>query len=415
MAHITKEGFELSPSQEAAYIEAEKRNGNVFITGSAGNGKSVLTRELTTENTLVIAPTGIAAVNVGGVTAYSALKMPITIPSLYEFKKYIKDLSFLEQIDRVIISEIGMVRSDVLSLIEARLRVHRKNRDPWGGVQVIGEGDFLQIEPIVTSKEKRQFELAYPDGKYCFKSPVWDFKMCELTHPQRHPNPDQYALLQRLRKGDKTVLNDLVDMCKPYEEDDDDLKLCCFKDDAEKINDYWFNKLKSEVHTFIARVEGKISLKDKQAPEVLRLRVGAEVVVCANKPDRGYVNGDRGIVLKIEKDVIAVKLKDGREVQVERHEWKDEAMSYGVNGLSKERVGSFTQFPLMHGWAVSVHKSQGMTLEGAALHVGNGCFANGQLYVAVTRVKDIRNLSLVKKLARADIRASQDVLDFYGY
>ena len=405
----------FSSSQQAAYDAAQKGK-NIFITGSGGNGKSYLTKALTTPNTLVCAPTGIAALNVQGTTCHRAFGLPIGLPQAKD-KLIIgrSQAQVLRSVNRIIISEVGMLRVDQLELIDAKLKLARCNSKPFGGVQMIMEGDFFQLEPIVSENEEEIFYSKY-DHPFCFGYKGWKFETFNLTQPQRHPKIEQYNTLNKIRVGDVSGLTELLDEVQPYKLSEDTLHLCCYNKDSAKVNNYWYNLNTSKEQTYIASVVGKISEKDVLVPKELHLKAGCKVLLCANDPEGGYVNGDTGTITQLLQNIVMVKLQSGVEVEVQPFTW--ETYSYVAKGKSvtKEVVGSFRQMPITLGWAISIHKSQGMTLDAAAIHTGNGCFSHGQFYVAVSRVRDLNNLSFLRQqnVTERDLIVRPEVLEFYA-
>lgn len=405
----------FSKSQQAAYDAAQKGE-NVFITGSGGNGKSYLTKTLTTRNTLVCAPTGIAALNVKGTTCHRAFGLPIGLPQAKDKLTIgLSQAQVLRSVDRIIISEVGMLRIDQLELIDTKLKLARGNRKPFGGVQVIMEGDFFQLEPIVSESEEEIFYSKY-EHPFCFGYKGWDFDTFNLTEPQRHPKIEQYNTLNKIRVGDISGLEELLSQVQPYKLSPETLHLCCYNRDAAKVNSHWYNINTNTEHSYYATVIGKISEKDVLVPAKLNLKVGCKVLLCANDLNRSYVNGDAGHIVALYNDYATVKLDNGTTVDVEPFTW--ETYSYSMKGrsLSKEVVGSFRQLPITLGWAISIHKSQGMTLDSAAIHTGAGCFSHGQFYVAVSRVRDLNNLSFIRQenITERDIIVREEVKEFYA-
>lgn len=405
----------FSEGQQVAY-DAVQKGENVFITGSGGNGKSYLTKKLTTNKTLVVAPTGIAALNVQGVTCHRAFGLPIGLPEAKDFNMVgTKIAQVLRDVDRIIISEIGMVRQDQLVLIDKKLKLARCSSKPFGGVQMVVEGDFFQLEPIVSDREEDLFYKKY-DHPFSFGAKCWNFKTCELTQPQRHPNIDHYNLLNQIREGDPEGLDKLLALVKPYELSQDTLHLCCYNKDAVKVNAHWYNLNTNKEHTFIANVVGKMSEKDVIVPAELKLKVGCKVLICANDLNGTYVNGDTGVIENFLPHCVLVRLANGNLVEVDMFTWSSYGYSKQGRNIVKDVVGSFTQYPLTLGWAISIHKSQGITLDQVSIHTGAGCFSHGQLYVAVSRVRDLNNLSFIRQhnVSHRDLIVREEVLEFYG-
>jgi ATP-dependent DNA helicase PIF1 len=407
--------YTFSSSQKAAY-DAVQKGENVFISGSGGNGKSFLTRKLTTNRTAVAAPTGIAAINVNGTTCHRLFGLPFGLPETKDWNMVSRKSALaLNAVDRVIISEVGMVRVDQLDLIDKKLKLVKGNNKPFGGVQMIVEGDFFQLEPVVGQSEYNRFYEQY-DNPFAFASKAWKFTTHELTEPQRHPKIEQYNLLNKVRIGDTEALQELLDISKPYTLSDTTLHLCARNSDAARVNHHWYGMNSNKEHLFTASITGKMSEKEVIVPEKLLLKVGCKVLICANDLGGQYVNGNSGVVLALSNHSIKVELDTGLVVEVERFTWEQYSYTGKGKNLVKEVVGSFTQFPLSLGWAVTIHKSQGMTLDSAAIHVGEGCFAHGQFYVAASRVRDLSNLSFLRKqnVTKDNLIVRKEVLEFYG-
>lgn len=408
-------------SQELA-IQRIAEGKNVFVTGAGGVGKSWVIKKITDEHTVLCAPTGIAALGIGGATAHSVFGLPIGLPThkdkITVSAKVRKLFGPDSKVKRIIIDEGPVMRADTLELIDLKLKRARQSSLPFAGFQVVIFGDFYQLEPIVGWGEKEHYYKKY-DSAYCFSVPVWDFETVFLEKVYRQSDKRQIAMLNSIRKADKwcvRALEKIVAEAKPYELCKDTLHLCSYKADAEAINKKFYRRVKGEERTFFAIVEG--NKKDKwnevPVPQTLDLKIGCSVLICANDATGDYVNGDRGTITGFYNEYVKVKLETtGADVLVEEFTWEKYQYGSGAKGLTKKAVGKFKQMPLQMGWAVSIHKSQGMTLDSVAIDVGRGCFGRGQLYVALSRVRDLRNLSFVRTPTASNIMASQEVFDFY--
>lgn len=406
----------FSPSQERAYIAAESGK-NIFITGSGGNGKSYLTKALTTPNTVVVAPTGIAAINVNGSTCHRTFGLPLGLPEAKDFSMISSKAAQLfggKTVDRIIISEIGMVRADMLSLIDKKLQLARHSRQPFGGIQTIVEGDFFQLEPILKREEEDYFYDEY-ESPFAFSSKSWNFETYELTDPQRHPNINHYNILNKIRVGDYSGVQEILDISKPYVLSEEVSHLCCYNKDADNVNAHWYKANENKEYYFNAYLEGKITEKDVPVPKEIYLKVGCKVMICANDMAGEYVNGDTGHILDINPKEIRVKLDKGITVNVERFTWNTYGYSKGGGKLIKDVVGTFIQFPIRLGWATSIHKSQGLTLDNVAIHTGKGAFSHGQFYTACSRIRNLENLSFLRKhkVGYSDLIVKDSVKKFY--
>lgn len=415
----------MDKQQEA--IQRINNGESLFLTGSGGVGKSWVINQIVDESTVLCAPSGIAALNIGGITCHRAFGLPLGIPiesDYFVISAKVAQLFSGNAVKRIVIDEVGMLRRDYLTLISRKLQRIRGNDKPFGGIQMVMVGDFFQIEPILKQDEEQYFEF---DSKFSFTSPLWDFPTIELTEVKRQSNKRQVLMLNSIRRQDKhykKALEYIQKECKPYEPNEHTLHLCCYNRDAQKINNEYYAKIEGEEREFYAQVPPNWGA-ERPVDEVLRLKVGARVIICQNCPEGSYINGERGHVVDFitypdRSQAILIEKDDGEVTPVFKGTW--EKFSYSrrkkIVGDGEEVVknidATYRQFPLKHGWAVSVHKAQGMTLDDVAIDVGTGCFSHGQAYVALSRIKDLRNLSFVKPMIPEDIIVRQEVKNFYG-
>lgn len=399
------------------------RNGeNIFLSGPGGVGKSWVINQVVTDNTIVCAPTGIAAVNVGGSTCHRTFGLPIGIPTTrdeFVFSNKVRQRFESTHIDRIILDEIGILRADYLDLIDRRLRNITGNRNKvFGGIQVVVVGDFAQLEPIISRPERDLYYEDY-DTPFAFGSACWNtFKMVELTQVKRQSNKTQVSVLNSIRLDDYrsgAALKKIRQNVKPYDFNEKTVHLCCFKADADRINNYWYNRIGGDEFHYNAIVNGKWNESEKPVADQMKLKEGCRVVIKANSEDDTYVNGDRGFVVECQPEYIRVELDNGSVVPVYPFAWEKYEYEKNEDGeIEKVPVAQFEQMPVRLGWAITVHGSQGMTLDDVALDVGRGCFGHGQLYVALSRIRDLKNLSLVTPIRQSDLIVRQEVKDFYG-
>ena len=393
----------------------------VFIDGAGGRGKSVISRQVSDNNTVIGCPTGAAALNENGSTLHKLFKLPLNAPTMRDWSKCPKEVKDLfgngSPVTRLLIGEIGMLRADYFGLINKRLQLARSNPEPFGGIQVVTSGDLLQLSPIVSGKERYAFNKQYA-SPYAFSSDAWNFERIELVKSYRTVDERQVKMLESLRRGDKwagRALAMLQSEAKPYAMEEDQLHLCCFRADAWNFNMYRYSQ-----HIGTERMYRGVRSKkgdmwtEAPVPVDLQLKIGCKVLIKANCPSGAYVNGDRGVVAMFGQDFVRVELERGELVDVTSFTWEKKSTSV-VDGEIKDKTDSkLEQIPLALGYAISIHAAQGCTLDNAALDVGRGCFADGQLYTAISRLRDMRNLTFVKPVGRQDLHTSKDVLRFYG-
>lgn len=393
---------------------------NIFLNGPGGVGKSFVIQKICNSETLVCAPSGIAALNVGGITCHRAFGLPLNVVLPKNFYDSLPDSTqaFLMSAKkpRIVIDEISMLRADHLHLIDQKLQRFLRNNKPFGGVQVVVVGDFLQIPPIVNGNDKEEFyvEQGYA-SRYCFSSPSWNFRMIALTEVIRQEDKTHVAMLSAIRKNTNKAtraLQTIVRNAKPYEANSD-IHLCTTNRRAKDINDREYSKVFAPERTFFARYTGNWSESERPVDEYLKLKEGCRVIITQNHPSGLYMNGDRGVVTKIAGQTILVLKDSGQEVMVEKGKW--ERFKYVRSNGHVEPVveATYEQYPLKLGWAISIHKSQGMTLDNASIDVARGCFEHGQLYVALSRVRNLDNLSFVSHVGSHNIIVDQEVIDFY--
>lgn len=411
----------MSTQQDA--IDLINTGENVFVTGGAGRGKSHVIRQVTDRNTILAAPTGIAALNVSGMTCHRTFGLPVGLPTPNDYatiSSKAKKLLSNKNLKRIIIDEIGMVRADTLDLINHRLQQARGNKLPFGGVQMVVVGDFFQLSPIVSAREKTLFYKNYATS-FAFGSSAWDFTTVELEKAYRQDNDIHVKVLDSFRKKDKwagRAFEWLGENTLPYDGAGEDLlHLCCYKEDAARINKIHYSRLTTEEHTFYGETNNSKWSNDVAVPEIVKLREGAHVIIRANDPEGAYTNGQRGIVKKLFANSVIVAIEHNgfeEEVEVTPFTWETYAYNATAKGLTKEVEWQYSQIPLQLGWAITIHSSQGMTLDGVAVDVGRGCFSHGQLYVALSRAKDLENMSIASPISMHDLIVDRDVKQFYG-
>lgn len=410
--------------QEAWQI-IEETEKNLLLTGQAGTGKSTFLKWIcqnSSKNPVILAPTGVAALNVGGQTVHSFFRFgpDITLDKVSRVKPY--DKSLYRQLRLIIIDEISMVRADLLDCVDLFLRLHGQVKNsPFGGVQMVFIGDLYQLPPVVTTKESQAFQFVY-ETPYFFSSNAFkssDFQFVEFERVYRQEEADFLEILNRIRNNtaDDAVLEELNKRLDPdFEPPPEDfyIYLTTTNQRAEEINLRRLNDLKGRTYKFSGLVEGKI--EELPAPIELVLKVGSQVMLLNNDPDGRWVNGDVGKVMGIRPDdeTITVELNRGNEVEVTPYQWKVfEYYFHKEEGQIKSRaVGSFTQFPLKLAWAITIHKSQGLTFDKVILDLERGTFAHGQLYTALSRCRSLAGLILKRPVKKGHIKLDRSIVKF---
>jgi hypothetical protein len=390
---------------------------NIFLTGKAGTGKTTFlqkTARITSKRFIVTAPTGVAAINAKGVTLHSFFQLPFTpfIPGSdlgdKRFKISKEKRNIIKNLDLLIIDEISMVRSDVLDSIDLVLRNFRNSPKPFGGVQLMMIGDLCQLSPVVKNDELNILQNYY-DSPYFFSSHALkntEFITIELKHIFRQKDEKFINILNKLRDNifDSQVKTELE---KRYvkgfvpEKDDGCMILTTHNRTAQSFNEDRMNELDEKSFYFNAVVSGDFPSYNYPAPEILELKKGAQVMFLRNdpSPERLYFNGKTGLVTQIEKEKIMVFCPDDeKEVSVFPIEWEN--IKYGLdenNEIKAEITGKFIQFPIKPAWAITIHKSQGLTFEKAVIDAQDA-FTHGQIYVALSRCTSLEGLILSSPL-----------------
>ena len=412
----------LTPEQQTA-LDAMLSGANVFLTGHAGTGKSFVVQRFKKESqgAVFLAPTGLAALNIGGSTIHRFFGLPIgplQPKALYQLSTKAK--SAIRQARSIVIDEISMVRADLMQAVDERCRQATEVNKPFGGKQLIVVGDFYQLAPVVAKKEEEIWLLQNFGGPFAFNARAWKragFQLHDLKKSHRHVGDDGFiTALNQVREGDIEGLA-FINTNALTKPDAKALVLCTTNRTAEDCNATALARLNGVSVDFQAQLSGSFRPADAPAPLILSLKPGARVMVVANL-EHECVNGDCGEVAHVADEVIQVKLDSGREVKIQRKIWQ--AVEYtliksrGGSHLEPRVVGSFVQFPLRLGWAITIHKSQGQTLANVSLDLGRGTFAEGQLYVGLSRVRSIDTLHLHRHLCAVDLIVSQAVCDFFA-
>lgn len=417
------DSVKLSGEQQKIYDIIENSNNNVYITGKAGTGKSLLLEYFvshTRKTVAVVAPTGIAALNVGGMTIHSFFKFP---PDVIDPKKVnvdYKTREILRNIDAIIIDEVSMIRVDLMEGISAKLQIARRSDEPFGGVQIIMFGDLYQLPPVATDGQIIRYLNHTYGGIYFFNSPnieKSELQIYELGNIFRQKDPEFRSILNAVRNGDASPdtlakLNKRTEITIP---ESGFVTLAGTNQTVSRINHQKLAALPGEERTYIAEIWGDIKESSFPTEKNLRLKVGAQIMMLKNdlsKPRR-WVNGTLGVITKLSADSIRVNI-DGVEHSVLKETWKKIRYEYDheTRELKKEIVSEFTQFPMRLAWAITIHKSQGQTYESVAIDLSDGAFAHGQTYVALSRCKSMEGLYLTTSIRKEDVIVDPEVVEF---
>jgi ATP-dependent exoDNAse (exonuclease V) alpha subunit len=411
----------LSPEQQAVFDAIETTSENIFVTGRAGTGKSTLLNHLswsTSKQVVICAPTGVAALNVGGQTIHSLFRLPIGVIADHEIEQSAELRKLLGTIDTVVIDEVSMVNADLLDAVDRSLRQARQRpREPFGGAQLVLFGDPYQLAPVPGDADER----AYFDDQYrsmwFFDAKVWDetdLRIYELSVIHRQHEAEFKYMLNAVRHGMVTAeiaarLNETGARPAPT---DGAITLATTNSTVTRINASELAKLPGRVLTARAEISGEFGGRAYPADEALELKVGAQVMFLRNDSDQRWVNGSIGTVIKIDSTVWVEV--DGETHQVQPAVWEKYRYSYSpvTKSLKKDIVAEFTQFPLRLAWAVTIHKSQGKTYDRAIVDLGQRSFAPGQTYVALSRISQLDGLYLSRPLRPSDIIVDENVQRF---
>ena len=424
-----------NPELKLAFDFVQYTNRNIFLTGKAGTGKTTFLhklKETSHKRMVVVAPTGVAAINAGGVTIHSFFQMPFgpILPGRLESseKSFIqkfnkKKINIIRSLDLLVIDEISMVRADLLDGIDTVLRRYKNKTLPFGGVQMLMIGDLQQLAPIAKDNEWNLLKEHY-DTIFFFSSKAYmqsNAISIELKHIYRQQDNNFIKILNEIR-DDKLSAESFQELNKRFlpgfspENEDGYITLTTHNASANRINDEQLKKLKSKTHTFEAEVKGHFPEYSYPTDQHLKLKVGAQVMFIKNdiSPEKLYFNGKIGTIVNIEDDLIYVKSKDeDNQIEVGQVMWDN--VKYTINETSKEIeeevAGSFIQYPLRLAWAITIHKSQGLTFEKAVIDA-QAAFAHGQTYVALSRCKTLEGLILSSRISSNGIICDSTVGNF---
>ncbi len=404
----------------------------LYITGKAGTGKSTLLkyfRQTTDKMAAVVAPTGIAAINVGGQTihAFFGFSNNVTPIEVRSAQKQKKRQEVLDKMDILVIDEISMVRADLMDCIDECLRYYLNNDLPFGGKQIVMFGDLYQLPPVVATFEERQMFNSVYKSPYFFDAKVFtdlSIEKIELKKIYRQSDQKFISLLNNIRHNqvrteDMNILNGCYQP-DSFDSDDGFITLCTTNQAANDMNNYKLSQLPGELKIYKGKADGDFAEKNFPTELNLQVKINAQVMMLNNDSAGRWVNGSMGQVIDIAKgeksdqDILVVEIFGGEVVEVTPYRWEMNRYYYNQTAkiVDTETVGTFTQYPLRLSWAVTIHKSQGKTFEKVIVDIGRGAFSAGQVYVAISRATSLDNLILKRPILKNHIWTDQKIVNF---
>lgn len=433
--HIDLNNLEL---QNALQI-IQYTHRSLFLTGKAGTGKSTFLRyisQTTKKKHVILAPTGIAAINVGGSTLHSFFKLPFypllpndnrySVRNLRKTLKYNSEkIKLIKEVELIIIDEISMVRADIIDFIDKILRVYAQNmRVPFGGKQLLLVGDMYQLEPVLKEDERALLQPFYP-SKFFFDAHVFremQLVCIELQKVYRQSDPLFISILDHIRtsnatQADLSILNQRVGSNNDEAADALAITLSTHRDTVDYINQQHLQQLPGQPTVFYGIIEGEFPENNLPTPMKLEIKTGAQVLFVKNDREKRWVNGTLGTVIGMgdESDgLIYVRTEQGEDVDVEQEIWSNVRYTYNEKEqkIEEEEIGNFRQFPIRLAWAITIHKSQGLTFNQVNIDLSGGVFAGGQTYVALSRCRSLEGINLEAPIKKENIFISPAIKSF---
>lgn len=421
---VAPKDLDLNEEFRLAIDLMEHQGQSFFITGKAGTGKSTLLhylRTMTTKTAVVLAPTGVAALNVGGQTIHSFFRFPPTLidPQSIHPRRNVK---LFQQLETLIIDEVSMVRADVMDGIDAALRLYRNApHTPFGGVQVVLCGDLFQLPPIVRDGELKVFFDEHYGGPYFFLAHVFDGaqpSFLELTKVYRQRDDSFIRVLNKIREHDLdmelfTLLNSRVRRAGDTLLGEGFITLTTTNESAFRTNKARLDRIQAPLYIYSASVSGTFDPSAFPTEAELALKRGAQVMMVKNDPEKRWVNGTLGRVSALNGKKVTVEI-GGSSHEVEQETWQNIQYHYNreTNRIEEQVIGTFVQYPLRLAWAITIHKSQGQTFDKVLIDLGRGAFAHGQTYVALSRCTSLEGIVFSRPVTPRDIVFDERVYGF---
>lgn len=419
--------YESSPGIREALAAIDSGRPAILVTGRAGTGKTRLVHYLRDrpggDKQAVVAPTGVAALNARAQTIHSFFQLPFGVLDSRALTPARNTGKLFRHMERLVIDEVSMVRADVLDAIDARLRQSRRDPRPFGGVQIVLVGDFLQLPPVVERDDLPILQALGYASPFAFSAKVFDkvgVETIELDHVYRQEEQAFVETLAKLRTGDdiEEAVRRLNERCvNRHREGTTPILLTPTRAAAERYNRDGLALIAGPVTEYAARIDGKLEVAQDRlpVPERLLLKIGARVMAVRNDLSKRWVNGSLGTVTALEPERVMVRFdSDSVSHAVERAAWEKVRQEWNDadQSIATTTLASYSQIPLLPAWAITIHKAQGLSLDDVRLDLGRGAFASGQLYVALSRARTLDGLSLTRTIRASDVIVDSALLEF---
>lgn len=421
-AGILPENLDLNDEFLNAFNTIENTDNCIFVTGKAGTGKSTLLKYFkknTLKNVVVLAPTGVAAINAGGQTIHSFFRLPPRLIQKADIRRR-RDSEIIQNLNAVIIDEISMVRADLMDGIDYALRINRDMMNvPFGGIQIILFGDLFQLPPVVNKEMKEILKNKY-NSPYFFNAAAFkeiELKYIELTNVYRQKDRKFVILLNKIRN--KTQTEEELELLNKRagerisQKKEHYVTLTTTNHRANSINEKRLVELSGKERIYEANTEGDFDERTYPTEYYLKIKEGAQVILIRNDLDKRWVNGTIARVTTAAHNSIKV-LIDGNIYEVLKLEWKKIEYKYNAkkDKIETRTIGTFEQYPIKLAWAITIHKSQGQTFDNVVIDLSNGAFTHGQVYVALSRCASLGGITLKRPVIESDIIFDERIYDF---